>query len=66
MGKANNASEFYHSARRMGSALPAITAVGLGLVGSTASAAPEEIQVYMDDMTKPDHWVIKFVIGVNF
>jgi hypothetical protein len=53
MGNGHSASAFYRSARRMSGALPAITAVLLGLLGGTVAASPEEIQVYMDDMTKP-------------
>jgi hypothetical protein len=35
-------------------AVLALAAAGFASCGTMASAAPEEIQVCMDDMTKPD------------
>jgi hypothetical protein len=34
----------------------AVAAVGLSICSAAAVAAPEEIEVYMDDMTAPDHF----------
>jgi len=33
-----------------------LAVLGLGLFAAAAYAAPEEIEVYMDDLTKPDHF----------
>jgi len=56
MRKTYKTFEFYWSARFVSSVLTYVTAISLGIVSGTAAGAPEEIQIYMDDLSKPGHF----------
>jgi len=53
MGKAYKGFRFYRCSHFSRFVLISIAVIVLGFISGTAAGAPEEIQVYMDDLTKP-------------
>jgi hypothetical protein len=53
MSQSNKVSGSHQFPRGACVALAVLAAISLGLASTAACAAPEEIQVYLDDMTKP-------------
>lgn len=60
MSKMYQASICHRFVQRVSAILLYATAASLAVVSGSAVGAPEEIQVYMDDMTKPGHFGTDF------